>query len=448
MENRLSQLLEKYDVPVPRYTSYPTVPYWETEGFGVELWEKQVRLAFSRSQSVSLYIHLPYCEKICTYCGCNKRITKNHEVETPYIQSVLQEWSLYLQVLGAKPIVEEIHLGGGTPTFFSAENLKALVSGILDNSQAAHCPEYSFEAHPNSTTVAHLQTLYDLGFRRLSLGIQDFDPQVQRVINRLQSFEATRAVFEAARKIGYESINADLIYGLPKQTLHSVLDTIEKVKALRPDRIAFYSYAHVPWKSPTQRGYSDEDLPKAAEKRALYEAGRSVLLENGYYELGLDHFALPGEALHQAAMAGTMHRNFMGYTPKKTSLLIGLGASSISDTLTAFAQNHKEIEDYQAAVAAGKLPVVKGHLLTDEDLKVRDEVLALMCQGRVKLEDKRMKTVLPRLEPLLADGLVELQDSKLIVSPIGRAFLRNIALQFDERYHARRKDAGIFSQAI
>ncbi len=446
--NNLTYLLEKYDQPVPRYTSYPTVPFWDESTFSPELWQQQVSAAISRDPRISLYIHLPYCEKICTYCGCNKRITQNHAVEKPYIESLLAEWAIYKGIFSVLPVIEEIHLGGGTPTFFSAQNLSDLIVSILKDTQSSSHPEFSFEAHPNSTTFEHLEALKLLGFSRLSLGIQDFDPVVQKAINRPQTYEQTAQIFFWARQVGYESINADLIYGLPKQTLDSVRHTIEKVQELRPDRIAFYSYAHVPWKSPTQRGYQDSDLPQAAQKRELYEVGRELLLKAGYVELGLDHFALPDEALAKAAKNGTMHRNFMGYTTQKTNLLIGLGVSSISDTLTAFAQNHKEIEAYQQSVAAAELPVFKGHILSQEDLSVRAEILSLMCQGKVKVDKNRLKTVESRLEPLLSDQIIQLKDGQVTLKETGRPFLRNVALCFDERFHAQDLKEQLFSKAI
>jgi oxygen-independent coproporphyrinogen-3 oxidase len=447
MDN-LGSLLEKYDIPVPRYTSYPTVPFWDENSFSRPLWEEKVKNAIQKDNRLSLYVHLPYCEKICTYCGCNKRITQNHAVEIPYLNSVLDEWTIYQSIFQIRPKIEEIHLGGGTPTFFSAKNLKRLIEGILNEADVSLDAEFSFEAHPNNTTFEHLEVLQKLGFSRLSLGIQDFDPVVQKAINRPQTFEQTEQIFLWARELGYSSVNADLIYGLPKQSLDSVCHTIEKVKLLRPDRIAFYSYAHVPWKSPTQRGYQDSDLPQASQKRELYEKGRELLLEAGYEELGLDHFALPDEALALAAKNGAMHRNFMGYTTQKTELLIGLGASSISDSITAFAQNHKEIETYQLTVSQGLLPVAKGHALDEEDLHIRNEILSLMCLGQTKVELSRLKKIEARLEPLIADKLIEIEQDKIKVMPIGKPFLRNVALCLDERYHSQAKVEQVFSRAI
>ena len=273
------ELIRKYNIPGPRYTSYPTVPYWDKVGIAKNSWIDSLQKAYEESnqkEGISLYIHLPFCENLCTFCGCHKRITKQHGVESPYIKTLLKEWSLYQKIFSQKPRIKEIHLGGGTPTFFSPDNLKFLIEGVLENSEITDDYEFSFEAHPNNTSKEHLQTLYDLGFRRNSFGIQDYDPLVQKTINRIQSFETVQKVTNLSREIGYTSISHDLVFGLPKQTLQSVTDTIEKTSQLMPDRIAYYSYAHVPWiKGVGQRGFDETDLPKAEIKRALYEIGKN-----------------------------------------------------------------------------------------------------------------------------------------------------------------------------
>ncbi|MEZ5022848.1 MAG: radical SAM protein [Chitinophagales bacterium] len=283
-----TELIQKYNVQGPRYTSYPTVPYW-TNNPTNDQWIDHVKKVFHSSNSeegISLYIHLPYCESLCTFCACNKRITINHAVEKPYIEALLKEWALYLQLFDEKPIIKEIHLGGGTPTFFQPENLHLLLSTIISSSIKHDEAAYSFEAHPKNTTKAHLETLFQLGFKRLSLGIQDFDPEVQRIINRVQPFEMVEEVVNNARDIGYESINFDLIYGLPKQDIDSIKMTIELVNQLVPDRIAFYSYAHVPWiKGGGQRLFTEADLPKDAEKRELYELGKQMFEAADYVEI-------------------------------------------------------------------------------------------------------------------------------------------------------------------
>jgi len=444
-------LLEKYDRPAPRYTSYPTAPYWQDNGMSAESWRSHLIEAYRQSADISLYIHLPYCEKLCTYCGCNKRITTNHGVEQPYISSILQEWQLYLQALPGKPRLREIHLGGGTPTFFSPANLRQLLEPILASADVPPDFEGSFEAHPASTSHEHLQALYDLGFRRVSVGVQDFDPFIMSVINRSQTEEQVAQVTAWARAIGYASVNFDLIFGLPFQTPDHIRANVAKVKAMRPDRIAFYSYAHVPWIKPSQRAYSEADLPLGADKRALYELGCDLLLETGYHEIGMDHFALPHDTLAQAHAAGRLHRNFMGYTAAHTYLSIGLGASAIGDTWTAFAQNEKQVEAYQARVARGEFPLIRGYALSAEDRILRRHILNLMCQQHThwRNEDSRCPELyagLSRLAELEADGLVVRGDRALTITEAGRPFLRNICLAFDAHYWAAQPQTPVFSR--
>lgn len=448
-------LIAKYNLAVPRYTSYPTVPYWDKTP-SQEEWKDLVKNAFSASNSengISIYIHLPYCESLCTYCACNTRITINHAVEKPYIESLLQEWQLYLNVFDEKPKLKEIHLGGGTPTFFSPENLHVLLSKILSDSDIATDAEFSFEAHPNNTTIEHLTCLYDLGFRRVSFGIQDFDEKVQDAINRLQSFEQVERAVNQARSVGFTSINFDLVYGLPFQTITSVTDTIHQSILLKPERIAFYSYAHVPWLKPGQRKYSDKDLPADNEKRALYEKGLALFKQEGYLDVGMDHFALKTDSLYIALKNRKLHRNFMGYTHNYTRLMVSLGASSISDTWNGFAQNHKTVEQYREAVAKNEFPIFKGHILTEEDLLLRKHILNIMCQGETSWKNKSEQSEalyvgLERLEELAKDGLVSIQDEQLMVTKEGRPFLRNICMCFDARYWQKAPSSKIFSSSI
>jgi oxygen-independent coproporphyrinogen III oxidase len=448
-------LIRKYNVPGPRYTSYPTVPYWDTSYFSVFKWQEIVKKSFEKynEEGISLYIHLPFCESLCTYCGCTTRITVNHAVEEPYINTVLKEWSLYKNIFGAKPKIKEIHLGGGTPTFFKPENLTKLIKGILSDVIISEDAEFGFEGHPNNTSDAHLKTLYDLGFRRMSLGIQDFDRKIQETVNRIQSFETVKHVTEAARRIGFTSINFDLIYGLPFQTLESVKDTIEKTSLLRPDRIAFYSYAHVPWIKPGQRKFTEADLPADSAKRELYEEGRSMLREYGYHEIGMDHFALSSDSLYQSLENKTLHRNFMGYTSAKSHLLIGLGASSISDTWNAFAQNIKSVEEYSLEVNKGWLPVFRGHILSEEDQVIREHILNLMCGMKTSWSSIANRTEalykgLERMDEMKNDGLVDLQEFSLTVKEEGLPFLRNICMALDARLWKDRPASKIFSSTI
>lgn len=450
---KFNALINKYNVAAPRYTSYPTVPFWENDNFKEQDWKIRVEENFKQSKNngISIYVHLPYCESLCTYCGCNTRITKNHQVEDPYITSLLKEWEMYKNILGNENLkIAEIHLGGGTPTFFQAENLKRLIDGLLDGNDKTADASFSFEAHPANTTYDHLKTLYDLGFKRLSLGIQDFDEKVQFIINRHQTVEDVARVMDDARNIGYESINFDLIYGLPLQTAESVRMTIEHSLILNPDRISFYSYAHVPWIKPGQRRFTEHDLPVGEEKLNLYKLGKQMIQEAGFKDVGMDHFAKPDDALYIASTDGTLHRNFMGYADRYTPLLIGLGVSSISDAWTAFAQNVKTVEEYHKLINEGKLPVVKGHLLNEEDILVRQYILDMMCRGKVVLQENAAvnQGILDRLIPLMEDDLV-IHDGKTIqITEVGKSFLRNVCMAFDVRLQRTKERENLFSQAI
>jgi oxygen-independent coproporphyrinogen-3 oxidase len=456
MKSQHKNLSDKYNVAAPRYTSYPTMPYWDNSNFSLSSWKKAIRFSFEGSNEtsgISLYIHLPFCESLCTYCGCNTRITKNHQVEEPYIAAVLKEWMLYREVFDGVPVIREIHLGGGTPTFFSADNLHKLIDGLLDGVHIHPDAGFSFEAHPANTTIDHLQTLFDLGFRRLSLGIQDFDPKVQFIINRHQTFEQVQTVTLLARRIGYTSVNYDLIYGLPLQTKEGLISTMNTVADLKPDRIAFYSYAHVPWIKPGQRRFTERDLPDPELKSELHETGRKLLTSYGYQEIGMDHYALPGDELLKAEQAGRLYRNFMGYTHQHTQLLIGLGVSAISDSWNAFAQNVKTVEEYFALIKNGDLPVFKGHILTQEDLIIRRHILNIMCKGHTNWNHHRETTEaifdgLDRLKPLEDDGLIETDSLGLRVTPLGKDFLRNICMCLDARLWADKPTMPLFSMAV
>lgn len=451
----IKSLVSKYNVAAPRYTSYPTVPYWDESTFNTQDWKRAVKESFEVSNSsdgISLYIHLPFCESLCTYCGCNTRITKNHQVEIPYIETVLKEWQQYVQLFKEVPLIKELHLGGGTPTFFSADNLALLIAGIFSSANVHPQAEFSFEGHPGNTTKAHLDTLAMLGFKRLSLGIQDFDPRVQLIINRIQTVEEVERATVEARAACYTSVNYDLIYGLPLQTMEGLEDTIASVLQLKPDRIAYYSYAHVPWVKPGQRRYTDKDLPSAQLKQQLYERGRAMLKAGGYIEIGMDHFTLESDTLYAADQAGKLHRNFMGYTHQYSRLMIGLGVSSISDTWTGFAQNVKKVEEYMAIVNAGELPVVKGHLLNQEDLVMRQHILNIMCKGHTSWEKPgeqhpSLFAGLEMMAPLIEDGLVVFGDQGFEVTPLGKRFLRNICLPLDARFWRKQPSAPLFSMA-
>ena len=447
----MKDLLAKYDVPAPRYTSYPTVPYWETSPT-TDQWISHVQTTLKNSDGGwSLYLHIPYCESLCTFCGCNNIITKDHKKEFPYVDMVLKEWQLYLSKvpeLLQKPL-QNIHLGGGTPTFLSAEALTHLLQPILSRVQLAENFEGSIEVDPRRTSVVQLQALRRLGFNRVSMGVQDFNPEVQRLVNRIQPLEITENLTRAAREIGYNSVNFDLIYGLAKQTPQSIRETAEATVRLRPDRIALYSFALVPWIKPQQRLFKDEDLPKAAEKRELYEIARGVLLKSGYIEVGMDHFALATDNLSLAMKHKSLHRNFMGYTDQRTDLLLGLGVSSISETPFSFHQNEKVLPLYEAALNEGRLPSLRGHVLTEEDRRHRQQILQLMTEFEVEfLNEEQEQQGKDFLHEMLQDHLVEIRQHKLIVKDKGRPFLRNACVFFDERLKRKQPQTKIFSQSI
>ena len=453
----MKSIIQKYNIPGPRYTSYPTVPYWREDSINRAKWLDSVAKSFAESndeEGISLYIHLPFCESLCTFCGCHKHITKRHTLESPYIEAVMKEWDLYLEVFQGTPKIKEIHLGGGTPTFFSPENLERLISGILEKSEKTDNHEFSFEAHPNNTTDEHLKKLYELGFRRNSFGVQDYDPLVQKTINRIQSFEQVKEVTDKSREIGYNSISHDLVYGLPHQTLKSISDSIEKTSELLPERIAFYSYAHVPWiKGLGQRGYSESDLPVDEVKRELYEYGKKKFLELGYEEIGMDHFALKSDGLYKAVQEKTLHRNFMGYTSGKTQLMVGLGMSSISDSWYNFAQNEKTVEGYEQQVAKGEIPIFRGHVLSDEDLVIRRHILNIMCHFRTDFKDPNrqfpeLEDTLVRLREMEDDGLLEIGKDYLQVHEEGRPFIRNICMAFDLHLIRKAPQTRVFSMTI
>jgi oxygen-independent coproporphyrinogen-3 oxidase len=447
----VTDLFAKYDVPAPRYTSYPTVPFW-TDSPTTEQWLNELnRACEDEATTWSLYFHLPFCETLCTFCACNTVITRDHGREETYIDLLSKEWQLYsdrVPALRERPLLG-LHLGGGTPTFFSAENLERILKPILaDCRVAADQFEASVEVHPGHTTREQLITLRGLGFRRISIGVQDFDPEVQNLVNRHQPYEVTKSITDIGRELGYTSVNYDLIYGLPRQNTDRFSETIRKTIELRPDRIALYSFALVPWIKPAQRSYSDDDLPRAGEKRALYELAREMLATAGYIEIGMDHFALPHDSMAEAQRNGTLHRNFQGYTERRTQVLLGLGVSAISETPTCFHQNEKAFPVYERRVRQSEVPTLRGHLLTKEDRDLREQILTFMTRFEVDLRPEQSDDATAFLDPLVGDGLVELRDQKLILTERGRPFLRNACMFFDQRLRRQEQRERLFSQAL
>lgn len=453
----MKNLIEKYNVPGPRYTSYPTVPFWKSNPLDVTDWLKTISKNQQEfgSDEISLYVHLPYCESLCTFCGCHKRITKNHAVEEPYIDAVIKEWELYKAQFDFEPSIKELHFGGGTPTFFSAKELKRLVVSLFGMSSIDPTKsELGFEAHPNNTTDEHLETLYNFGFRRLSLGIQDYSPTVQQAINRIQPFENVKKVHDKAKELGYSSISHDLVFGLPKQKMEDIVDTVSKTLILRPDRISLYSYAHVPWiKGNGQRGFDESDLPKDEEKRNLYLRAKAMLEAEGYIEIGMDHFALPHDDLAIAFKNKNLHRNFMGYTTQNTNFLLGLGMSAISDSWFGFAQNEKVTEDYMERVNRGEIPIFRGHILSEVDLEVRKYILDLMCHFETELNASSPnrelhKGIFERLDELVMDELVSVDGNHITVTDEGIAFVRNVCMAFDQDLVNSGQRENMFSKTV
>ena len=453
----MEDLIKKYDVPGPRYTSYPTVPFWKNDPLDMDQWlaSMEKNKDFFSSDEISLYVHLPFCESLCTFCGCHKRITKNHSVEEPYVDTLLAEWSLYKQKLSYSPLIKELHLGGGTPTFFRPSELTRLVKALFQSeSLDPEEVELSFEAHPKNTTDEHLMELFKFGFRRLSLGVQDYNPEVQKAINRIQPFDQVEKVHNKARQIGYTSISHDLVFGLPKQQLRDMLYTVERTLELMPDRISLYSYAHVPWvKGTGQRGYDESDLPKSEVKRELYERSKELLLNAGYLEVGMDHFALPHDDLAIAFEARKLHRNFMGYTTKSTHTMIGLGMSAISDSWFGFAQNDKSVEGYTERIKNGELPIFRGHILSELDVEIRTYILDLMCHFETTFDSSSVykeihENIKEGLSQMISDGLVELDENTVRITQDGVPFVRNCCMVFDQNLKPETPTERMFSRTI
>ncbi|MBX2994584.1 MAG: oxygen-independent coproporphyrinogen III oxidase [Bdellovibrionaceae bacterium] len=446
-----SALFKKYDIPAPRYTSYPTVPYW-SETPTLEAWLESLRQTLQEPGSKwSMYIHIPFCETLCTFCGCNTTITKNHKLENPYVARLLKEKDAYFKAapdFQSRPL-SQLHLGGGTPTFLSEEHLRALLQGLLGGLVKDEHFEGSIEVDPRRTRVTQLEVLREFGFNRVSLGVQDFDPEVQRLIHREQSFEQTKLITDEARRLGFTSVNFDLIYGLPKQNLTTISHMIEKTAQLRPDRIALYSFALVPWIKPGQRLFKDEDLPKGEEKRELYEKAREMLLAEGYLDIGMDHFALPSDELAKSSQRKALHRNFMGYTDQRTDILLGLGVSAISESPHMFFQNEKILPKFESLIDQTGFAPFRGHVLSKEDRHVRKQILELMTRGETSLQgDKDQGVIVERVQEMVKDGLARVDGDKVEILPEGRPFLRNLCLAFDRRFFSSQPETRIFSSSI
>ncbi len=443
-------LLRRLDVPGPRYTSYPTADRFG-EAFGPVEYCKALRQraageTVGGTPPLSLYVHVPFCESVCYYCACNKVITKHHERSAEYLEALDLEIALHVAELGRGQAVSQLHLGGGSPTFLSDEELGALMASLRRAFTVVAGAEISIEVDPRTATPERLRRIAALGFNRISFGIQDFDPDVQLAVHRVQPFESVRDLIVAARALGFESINTDLIYGLPKQTPESFARTIAQVAALRPDRIALYAYAHLPSRFKPQRRIISADLPPPEHRIRMLGDAIGGFIGSGYTYIGMDHFALPGDSLSAARRQGRLHRNFQGYSTQPDCDLIALGVSSIGRMGATYSQNAKTLPEYYEAVRQGRFPVVRGLALTRDDLLRRTVIMALMCQGRVAFESIELAYLismreyfaaeLARLQPMVDGGLVEITDDSIEVTASGWFFVRGIAMAFDRHLHA------------
>ena len=453
-------LLQRFDVAGPRYTSYPTADRF-VEAFGYD--EYSAALAHRRSGAaamalpLSVYVHIPFCESLCYYCACNKIITKHHERAEPYLRYLSREIDLHTAQLGIGQPVSQVHLGGGTPTFFNDRQLAELMDMLRRNFTLAPGGEYSIEVDPRTVDAQRLSVLHGLGFNRLSFGVQDFDPEVQKAVHRIQPAEQVFALVEAARGIGFESINVDLIYGLPRQTPESFQRTLAQVNQLRPDRIALYAYAHLPERFKPQRRILQADLPAAAGKVSMLAASLDALIGAGYVYVGMDHFALPEDALAIAKRQGRLHRNFQGYSTQPDCDLIGLGVSAIGKVGATYSQNAKTLEEYCDHLDQGRLPVVRGLALSRDDVVRRAVIMALMCQGELQFESIELAhlidfrsyfaTELETLQTLQEQGLATVHSTGITVTEQGWFFIRAVAMVFDRYLQADRNRAR-FSRII
>lgn len=433
-------ILERYDINAPRYTSYPTSPHW-ADDFGEADYRRVIAASNESGRPVSLYMHLPYCDQMCLFCGCNVIVRHDHDAAAAdYLPLLKHEIDQVLGLVDDSRPITQFHWGGGTPTYFSPEQLSDLFEFTRARARFADDAEIGIELDPRVTTTRHLDALQQLGFNRLSLGVQDFDPDVQKTIHRVQPYQMVADLVAACRARGFASLNFDLIYGLPGQTAETFAHTIDQVLTLRPERIALFSYGHVPWVKKQQQVLEGK-IPLGADKFALFCLGLQALTQAGYVYVGMDHFALPGDELCHAQRDGSLHRNFQGYTTKGGADLFAMGLTGIGELSRSYAQNFRGMKDYRAAISANRLPVLRGVELSDEDILRRDAISRLLCYGAIgKAEfaahwgvdfDEHFSKELARLQPMRADGLLEPGD-QVVATTMGRIFIRVIAAVFDQ----------------
>ncbi len=450
-------ILERYNVPGPRYTSYPTAPEW-VDAFGPDDFARAISESNARRHAppLSLYIHLPFCRSLCLFCGCNVVINKNHEVSGPYLRNLEWEIDQISQRLDRSRPIVQLHWGGGTPTYLSPAQMEGLFQQILKRFIFAPDAELGIEIDPRTSTESHIATLRRLGFNRISMGIQDFNPIVQKTVRRVQPYEMTRAVFDLCREQGFESVNVDLIYGLPHQTPELFVDSVEKVIGLNPDRIAMFSYAHVPWLKKQQGSFA-RHIPQGMDKFHIFRAGIERFTRAGYVYIGMDHFARPDDELCVAQRNRTLHRNFQGYTTRAGADLFGLGVSAISGLGRIYAQNFRNLKDYYEAIERRQLPTMRGLHLTDEDLLRGTVISRILChcvlhKPEIEQEfdlrfDDYFADELERLKPLEDDGLVVVKPESITVTSLGRIFIRNVGMVFDS-YLRKPKNKPVFSKTL
>jgi oxygen-independent coproporphyrinogen-3 oxidase len=449
--------LEKYNRPGPRYTSYPTAPVWKDD-FGPDDLESFYVRAEKDSTPLSLYMHIPFCESLCLFCACNVSIQKNKNVAIPYLEALKREIEHVSQRVSKNRPVIQFHWGGGTPTYLTPAQMEDLFGHARQRFSFAPDAEIGIEIDPRVTNRAHLESLRRLGFNRLSMGIQDFQPKVQETIHRVQPYEMTRDLILAARELGFESLNVDLIYGLPYQTAESFKDTIDKTLTLAPDRVAMFSYAHVPWLKKQQGSFA-EHLPEGMEKFRIFRAGLERFLGAGYLYIGMDHFARPGDELAVAQKNRTLHRNFQGYTTKAGADLYGMGVSAISSIGAAYAQNRREVPAYQETIGTRGIATMRGYRLSADDLLRRAVIGRLLChtvipkheiEGEFSMNfDEYFAPELQRLEEARDEGLVVLDSAEIRVTALGRIFIRNVAMAFDRYLHEQQMDRRpLFSKTL
>ncbi|HEY1924486.1 MAG TPA: oxygen-independent coproporphyrinogen III oxidase [Candidatus Acidoferrum sp.] len=439
-ELRVSQeFLAKYNRPGPRYTSYPTAPVWN-DAFGPDDLERVHERSNRAKAPVSLYMHLPFCESLCLFCACNVIIHKDKSVAAPYLEVLKREMARVSASVSRERPVVQFHWGGGTPTFLSPAEIEDLFGAARESFAFAPDAEIGIEVDPRVTSPKHLETLRRLGFNRLSMGIQDFHPEVQKTIHRIQSFEMTRDLIATARELGFDSINADLIYGLPHQTAERFVHTVDQLLEIGPDRVALFSYAHVPWLKKQQGAFATF-LPEGMQKFEIFRVGLRKFLEAGYLYIGMDHFAKPGDELAVAQRERTLHRNFQGYTTKAGADLFGMGVTAISGIQDAYAQNHRDLVTWEKAVADRGIATMRGYQLSDDDRLRRSVISRLLCHTIVMKDevsrefgidfDEYFAEELRRLEPSRDDGLVLLERDEIRTTWLGRIFIRNLAMVFD-----------------